>query len=142
MSDKIKHLEFIQNIISRMATTSFILKGWNVTLISGLLALYVSRPSLLFVYISLFPAFAFWGLDAYYLRQERLFRKLYDSVRKNKKSTTSFSLNTHKVNDQVNPWKKVLFAPTIFGLHGVIVSLIIIIILIESNIITSLLGGI
>lgn len=41
MSDEhIKHLEFIQGIIIRMAQCSFWVKGWCVTLVSAFLALY------------------------------------------------------------------------------------------------------
>ncbi len=32
MEQKIKHLEFIQAAINRMAGNSFLLKGWTVTL--------------------------------------------------------------------------------------------------------------
>ena len=34
-----KHLEFVQSTISRMASNSFLLKGWSVTLAAGLFAL-------------------------------------------------------------------------------------------------------
>ena len=30
--EKLKHLEFIQSVISRMSANSFFLKGWGVTL--------------------------------------------------------------------------------------------------------------
>ena len=36
---KLKHLEFIQGIITRMANNSFMLKGWAVTLVAGIFAL-------------------------------------------------------------------------------------------------------
>ena len=39
MEKKLKHLEFIQNAINRMASNSFIIKGWCITLIVGLFAL-------------------------------------------------------------------------------------------------------
>ncbi|SDX73720.1 hypothetical protein [Salimicrobium album] len=35
--EKIRHLEMIQPIISRMAANSFYLKGWAVTLVTALL---------------------------------------------------------------------------------------------------------
>jgi len=31
MENKIKHLEMLQNVIARMASNSFIIKGWSVT---------------------------------------------------------------------------------------------------------------
>ena len=36
MENKLRHLEMIQNIISRMANNSFLLKGWTVTLVAGI----------------------------------------------------------------------------------------------------------
>ena len=72
--DKKKHLEFLQLALNRMASNSFILKGWNITLIVGLFALSLKDLSSSYLYLAILPAFAFWGLDAYYLRQERLFR--------------------------------------------------------------------
>jgi hypothetical protein len=36
---KLKHLEFIQGVISRMASNLFLLKGWTITLIAALFAL-------------------------------------------------------------------------------------------------------
>lgn len=79
----VKHLEFIQNAITRMANNSFWLKGWAVTLVAATFALNITTPSSLLILIALVPTVAFWGLDAYFLRQERLFRRLYDDVRKN-----------------------------------------------------------
>ena len=37
--DQRKHLEMIQTIIARLATNSFAVKGWSITLASALLAL-------------------------------------------------------------------------------------------------------
>ncbi len=69
------HLEFIQNNIGRMAGNSFVLKGWTVTLTAGLLALTAKDYNPVFALVALFPGLVFWGLDAFYLEQERLFRK-------------------------------------------------------------------
>jgi hypothetical protein len=40
--NKIKHLEFIQGVITRMNANSFQIKGWSVTITAALLALYAS----------------------------------------------------------------------------------------------------
>jgi hypothetical protein len=125
-----KHLEFIQNIINRMSNNSFLLKGWNVTVSTAILALIVGIPKPLFAVIALFSSLSFWGLDAYYLRQERLFRLLYDDLRQsitNKKSkkVEPFSLSTNKYNSQVPSWFKTLWSKSILGLHGVVVAVII-----------------
>jgi hypothetical protein len=39
MENKLKHLEFIQQAINRMASNLFLLKGWTVTLIAAMFAL-------------------------------------------------------------------------------------------------------
>jgi len=81
MSDeKLKHLEFIQNVITRMNTNSFQLKGWTVTIVSAILAIYASTKNYYFVLSAIFPTVIFWFLDTYYLTQERKFRGLYNDV--------------------------------------------------------------
>lgn len=80
MEEKIKHLEMIQGVINRMANNSFILKGWAVTLAAGIFALPGSNSESVLSWIGCIPIIAFWGLDTYYLLQERLYRSLYKKV--------------------------------------------------------------
>ena len=80
MEEKSKHLEFIQNVITRMNTNSFQIKGWTITIVSATLALYASTKNECFILIGIFPSLIFWFLDAYYLTQERKFRGLYNDV--------------------------------------------------------------
>ena len=75
MDGKIKHLEFVQNVITRMNSNSFQLKGWMITIVSALLALYASSNKLLYIFVAIVPVIIFWCLDAFYLKQERLYRK-------------------------------------------------------------------
>lgn len=93
MELKIKHLEFIQQVITRMANNSFSLKGWAVTLIAGIFVLSDKDADKAYFLITLIPIVVFWGLDSYYLYQERLFRSLYDLVRL-KSDDVDFSMNT------------------------------------------------
>jgi len=72
-----KELELIQNIISRMANNSFLLKGWSLTFIVATLLL---MDSVGYHLLALFSLGVFWGLDAYYLRMERCYRELYNWV--------------------------------------------------------------
>jgi len=124
--DKKKHLEFIQLAISRMASNSFILKGWNITLIVGLFALSLNSPSINYLYLAILPAVAFWGLDSYYLWQERLFRKLYDKIRRSKNEDIDpYSMNTNPIKKQVDAWFIIAFSPTIISLHGTVIFFII-----------------
>src|SRR3989344_1835465 len=122
-----KHLEFIQNIINRMANNSFILKGWSVTLVTGIIGFSVVNSITYLIFLALVPALIFWGQDAYYLRQERLFRKLYDHVINASKQTKGFSLNAEIYKNEVDSWFCTMFSSTLLFLHGTINLLIVLI---------------
>ena len=99
MENKRKHLEFIQAIISRMASNSFLLKGWCLTLVTALIALSLNDSNKCYILATYFPIVAFWVLDGYFLSQERLFRDLYDFVRSLDDETINFCMDT-------TPYKK------------------------------------
>ncbi|MDR0966383.1 MAG: hypothetical protein LBM75_07785 [Myxococcales bacterium] len=81
--NEIKHLEFIQGVITRMGANSFQMKGWAITIFSALLALFAGSSGdsrQLFLFAAAIETIIFWFLDAYYLQQERKFRGVYDDV--------------------------------------------------------------
>lgn len=82
----------IQAVISRMASNSFYLKGWTVTLVAGLTALSARDANKLFFLIAFPPLLAFWLLDAYFLGLERSYRDLYNAVRKVDEAAIDFDL--------------------------------------------------
>ncbi len=130
---KVKHLEMIQAVISRMAGNSFAIKGWSITLVSALFALAANDTNARYAALALLPALCFWGLDAYYLRQERLFRKLYDAVRTGQLIGTppaavkDFSMNTRDLEASVDSWVCILKSRSIFWLHAPIVLAVVIV---------------
>jgi hypothetical protein len=79
--EKIKHLDYIQQTITRMATVSFQIKAWNIGLVTAVLAFAAGDKNPAFLWAAFFPAMMLWFLDSFYLRQERLYRALYDTVR-------------------------------------------------------------
>lgn len=93
-ANKRMHMEMIQGVINRMASNSFMLKGWAVTLIAGIFALASKEAEKTYFLIAYVPIIVFWGLDTYYLRLERLYRNLYDKVRQMKDEDIDFSMNT------------------------------------------------
>ena len=78
--NKLKHLDYLQAVIARMAQNSFLFKGWAVTLASGLSAYGVTKSDRLVLLMPIVTTLLFWGLDGYYLWLERAFVKLYDRV--------------------------------------------------------------
>ncbi|OJX33613.1 MAG: hypothetical protein BGO86_02805 [Chryseobacterium sp. 36-9] len=111
MEEKLKHLEFIQNIILRMANNSFIIKGWCITLIAGLFALAEKDSSKVYVLIAFIPILAFWILDAYFLHKEIAFRCLYEDVRKKENGQIDFNMNVSEFEKEIK-FSKTLFSET------------------------------
>lgn len=130
--DPVKHLEFIQNIVTRMANNSFLLKGWTVTIVAALFALAAQNSNPRFVILAFFPVIAFWILDAFYLWQERLFRALYNDIRKKAEdeiqSKDPFSLDTTPYKSSVQSWARIAVSKTIIIFYGGMVLTIFIVI--------------
>lgn len=123
--EKIKHLEFIQNVITRMNQNSFMIKGWSITIVSALLALYASNNEKLFILIAVFPTFVFMLLDSYYLWQERKFRHLYNKIiSKNQiEQIPLFSMNTKSLDCGCKCcYMSVLFSVTEAGFYFLIIA--------------------
>lgn len=122
--NKLKHLEFIQNIITRMNANSFAIKGWSVTLVSALFALAADKANLKFVFIAYIPALVFWALDGFFLSQEKRYRKLYEEVAAKDGDHIDFNLNAMKYKDQVGGWLCCAFTKTLAPFHGAIFSVV------------------
>lgn len=77
-------LGYIQDIIKRMASNSLFIKGWALSLSAILVAfipkMNTEQPKLSIIIITLLIVIivVFSLLDAYYLKQERLFRNEYN----------------------------------------------------------------
>jgi hypothetical protein len=56
MTDKIKHLDYIQQTITRMATVSFQIKAWNIGLVTAVLAFAAGDKNPAFLWAALLPA--------------------------------------------------------------------------------------
>lgn len=121
MDAKLKHLELIQAVVNRMASNSFSLKGWSVIVVSALFALAAGTSAIRFSLLAYLPAVAFWALDAYFLRQERLFRKLYDAVRVGPAGSTDFSMDTSPYVATVDSWFRTGVSSTLVIFHGTVV---------------------
>ena len=122
-----KHLELIHGVINRMAASSFHLKGWSVVLVSALFVLAGRDAKVYFVYLAYLPAIAFWVLDGYFLRQERMYRKLYDAVRLQSQADSDFSMNAYQYRDQVVSWPATCFSITLAIFHGMVIGAIVVV---------------
>ena len=119
MENKIRHLEMIQGVINRMAGNSFALKGWAVTLVAGIFVLAGKDTDKLYFLVAYIPVVVFWWLDAYYLLQERLYRSLYEKVRKTDEKDIDFSLKATatEFDSKNNCFCSCLFSKTVFWFY-------------------------
>lgn len=120
MENKIKHLELIQGVINRMASNSFLLKGWAVTLVAGVFALVSQDTDKIFFLVAYIPIIVFWWLDAYYLLQERLYRSLYEKVRNTEENDIDFSLQvtSNECDANENFFRSSLFSKIEIGFYA------------------------
>ena len=120
MSDKQKHLEFIQVVVNRLANSSCCLKAWAVVLVSALFVLMKEALGGL-VPVALLPVLFFWGLDGYFLRQERLFRALYDRVRAIEEDSIDFAMDVSGLGKSwKQSWVGATFSTTLILFYGVL----------------------
>ncbi len=83
---KEKHLEFLQNNISRMNQCSFQMKGWAITIVSALIAIFVSTitescpGNKMYIFVAMAPTILFWLLDSLYLSKENKFIGMYNDL--------------------------------------------------------------
>lgn len=119
-ANKIAYLGFIQNVINRMGSNSFLVKGFAITLISALVATLNSRYFFIFIFIL---TILFWIVDTYYLYQERLFRNLYKNVINGIEPDDSFSMDAQKYENEVDDFFSVMISKPLYFFY---ISLIII----------------
>ena len=125
--NKIAHLEFIQNTITRMSSNSFTLKGWCVTIIAALIALSIKESSFWLYLFTIVPTVAFWLLDSYYLLQEKLFRHLYNDVRKKNEEKINFSFDISDYKKDESYWKIVFDNGSTTGFYFPLILLLLLI---------------
>lgn len=108
--NKIKHLEFLQSIINRMGSHSFLIKGWSVTLAVAILAFTAKSGNTDYVFSLLFFIPLMWILDGFYLSQERHFRKVYNQVRLKDENDIDFALQPQETGTKLVTWFGSLFS--------------------------------
>lgn len=120
-----EELDQIQTIIERQANNSFKIKGWAITLVVVVILFRSNNAESL---VGFLPLVVFWYLDAYYLRQEKKFRKLHKWVRKNRLETNNhfFDMDPSRFENKVNSTPGIMFSKTQLVFYGMIGLLLIV----------------
>ena len=120
-----QHLSFIQGVITRMNSNSFSMKGWMVAIVSALLAVYATNATSAHSYVYFIAALIadviFCFLDAYYLKMERQYRDLYDTIRKNPVDT-DFAMDASN-SDKTTC--EALKSPSVWVLYSIVFLLLV-----------------
>ncbi|EAB5375469.1 TPA: hypothetical protein ACHUBE_005022 [Klebsiella quasipneumoniae] len=126
MDEKIAHLSFIQGVINRMGSNSFMIKGWCIALVAAIFALSADKANSSFAYLALFPLIIFWGLDSFFLRQEKMYRKLYEDVANENVKSDNFTMNASAYSKDIGCYLEVAFSKTLLPFYGAMIVMILI----------------
>ncbi len=119
---KLKHLEFIQNVITRMNSNSFLIKGWTITLVSALFALAAKDANVNYVLISYIVIPVFWVLDGFYISRERQYRDLYKVAAAKDESVIDFNMDASEFCKGNRTWIAGIFSQTLIPFYGISVA--------------------
>ena len=132
---KKQHLDFIQNNISRMSNCSFQIKGWCITVVSALLAIFASTQNPCFILVAIVPDILFFFLDGYYLSQERKFRDIYNDVAgiTDGKLIKPYEMNLKIIKNKKSTYLRALLSVPSLILYFIILSVLIFLFLYLKN---------
>lgn len=120
---KMKHLEFIQGVITRMNSNSFSMKGWMITIVAAFLAVFAAGDDKneLYLLVAIIPTLLFWLLDSYYLQLEKKYRHLFNDVKKDAKAEFDMDANSYDVC-----YCGVLFSKTEWPLYLILIVILLV----------------
>ena len=124
-----KEIDLIQACITRMAYNSFLIKGWTISIVAVVLALADKTNNSIFLStVLLIPLLSFWYLDAFFLRTEQMYRKMYTWVlekRKNDDDEMLYDLNPVRFIDDVDSIPKTMQSITLRCFYGIPVLIVL-----------------
>lgn len=121
MEAKLKHLEFIQTVIARLATNSFLFKGWAITVAAGISAFAAVNSKQGLFAIALISTVMFWALDGYYLWLEHCFRRLYQQVALKSEADIDFAMEPEKTQPRTQWLRLCVSRPHLWFFYGPII---------------------
>lgn len=127
-----KEMDLIQACITRMADNSFRLKELYISLIAVAVTVMVSKECdwLVIGIFLLFVTIVFWGLDAFFLKMETLYRWKYEWVIEKRLTGVRdylYDLNPHnsgmwlETGDKKDCFTRFVFNKTLKPLYGMVV---------------------
>ncbi|WP_128931678.1 hypothetical protein [Bradyrhizobium zhanjiangense] len=114
---RLKHLEMLQSVVTRMAAQCATLKNYCVSISVAIAGFAISLQRPIVALLSLVPIFAFAFLDGRYLQLERRFRRRFDEVRaEGWDAQPAFDMG-NKANP-VSPYWSAFYSWSVLGFYG------------------------
>ena len=123
----IAHLGLIQSNINRNGLYSFLVKIVSIVFLLSTEVLFyyfwasIQPIGLHFIVMAaaqILIIVGFWVMDAYYLRQERLFQHHYDAIRQQNDTDLNMYVSIHK-NKPKTDWSSVIFSFTLILFYAI-----------------------
>ena len=91
--DRRKHLDFIQAVVTRQSAASSSAKGWLLAVVTATFGFALTQGSWPLGALGLVSVILFSYLDANYLRSEKRFRRLFNTVAQSLRMVPDFTLD-------------------------------------------------
>ncbi len=92
-----------------MSIGSLMIRGWSLLIVGALVSVSTNPLYARFGWLALFMAICFWIIDAHFVRQVRLFRKIDQRAKHVADSEIDFSLDTSVVDSEADAVRSVMF---------------------------------
>lgn len=111
--DRRKHLDYIQAVVTRQSAASSSAKGWLLPIVTATFGFALTQGSWPLAALGMVAVVLFAYLDANYLRSEKQFRRLYNTVARSSRRVPLFTLDPVDADEPlpgyapaVSKWKK------------------------------------
>ena len=110
--DRVKHLEMIQDVVTRMANSSAWMKRLAIVVVGGVavLSVRINSTANILPLLTVILAVIFWLMDARYQQQERWFRALFEAIRtEDANQRADFRMTpTKEIRSQSRLWRSAI----------------------------------
>ncbi|MBN9327014.1 MAG: HIT family protein [Cellulomonas sp. 73-145] len=99
--DRRKHLDYIQAVVTRQSAASSAAKGWLLPIVTATFGFALTQHSWPLAALGMVAVVLFAYLDANYLRSEKQFRRLYNTVARSSRQVPLFTLDPVDADEPV-----------------------------------------
>ena len=129
-----KEIDLLQSCIDRMAKNSFMIKGWFVSIYAVILALLPEKVDVMLLCVVLIVVnILFWYLDGVYLRDEKIYRRIYQWVveaRKQNDRELMYQLELNLYKNKIGTMdsvRKIMLSKSLFIFYAIPLAVLLVV---------------